>query len=449
MEPEHDAAAAAAASSAAVREKKRLDSQRKRDAERAELDKRAEAMRSLRARRAAEADAPPPPPRRVVNAVHLACGVGGSMIAIMMLQQLACFANVEFRSAFAGDYDASKLVLFDAAAAAMVPPQPAGVVSDMTDRAFFTPQRVAGWGPLHVLASSVPCTSLSSLGKRDGLRNKAVAAFIAGLLHVIGLALAPIVMLECTKQLEHDPRFKKLILAPLRKLGYSFAIQTLDARHWVGAARLRMYLVAFRSAAACEAFSFPAPPPSREVRLWRCILPAFDPRAPAGTRMASASSYFVTRIQRRKLAAAMQAAQRAGRKQPTAKQLEKAQTVGEHELSIAARAISQLPLISKRGISHVVTFHFGRVTAIEHTYGVAPTLTTSGTYMLRDAFGVRAVSGAETARLHGYPEPVVAAFEAAAGSSRIVSAIGDGFCINVVRDVLKAALRAVAGAEGE
>jgi hypothetical protein len=69
--------------------------------------------------------------------------------------------------------------------------------------------------------------------------------------------------------------------------------------------------------------------------------------------------------------------------------------------------------------------------------------------MLRDAIGVRAVSGAETTRLHGYPEPVVAAFEAAAGSSRIVSAVGDGFCINDVRDVLKAALRAVARAEGE
>ncbi len=70
---------------------------------------------------------------------------------------------------------------------------------------------------MHVLASSVPCTSHSSLGKRDGLRNKAVAAFTAGLLHVIGHALAPIVVLECTKQLEHDPRFKKLILAPLRE----------------------------------------------------------------------------------------------------------------------------------------------------------------------------------------------------------------------------------------
>jgi hypothetical protein len=34
-----------------------------------------------------------------------------------------------------------------------------------------------------------------------------------------------------------------------------------------------------------------------------------------------------------------------------------------------------------------------------------------------------------------------------AGSTRIVSAVGDGFCINVVRDVLKAALRAVAVTE--
>ena len=46
------------------------------------------------------------------------------------------------------------------------------------------------------------------------------------------------------------------------------------------------------------------------------------------------------------------------------------------------------------------------------------------------------------AKLHGYPEPVVVAFEAAASSNQVVSAVGDGFAVLVVRDLLKAALRA-------
>ena len=159
--------------------------------------------------------------------------------------------------------------------------------------------------------------------------------------------------------------------------------------------------------------------------------------------MAPLSLYAVNMVQRKKLAKAMLAARREGRKQLTPREIKKAETVGEQELSIAARAVAKLPLIAKRGISEVVTFHYDRATVIERAYGVAPTLSTSGTYMLRDKFGVRAVSGTETALLHGYPPAIVAAFEAVAGSTRIVSAVGDGFCINVVRDVLKAALRAV------
>ena len=96
-----------------------------------------------------------------------------------------------------------------------------------------------------------------------------------------------------------------------------------------------------------------------------------------------------------------------------------------------------------RKTSRVVTFHFDRVTQIEKTYGVAPTLTKSGAYLLRDAFGVRTLTGGECARLHGYPPRVVAAYEAAASSGQLVAAVGDGFVIGVVRDVLKAALRAV------
>ena len=97
--------------------------------------------------------------------------------------------------------------------------------------------------------------------------------------------------------------------------------------------------------------------------------------------------------------------------------------------------------------SRVVTFHFDRVTQIEKTYGVAPTLTKSGAYLLRNAYGVGILTGGECARLHGYPPRVVAAYEAAASSGQLVAAVGDGFVIGVVRDVLKAALKTRASAE--
>jgi hypothetical protein len=150
--------------------------------------------------------------------------------------------------------------------------------------------------------------------------------------------------------------------------------------------------------------------------------------------------------QKKKLALAVLAAHRAGRRGSiTEAQRAKAAKVCEKELSIAARAVAKLPLVRGRVTSRVVTFHFNRVTQIERTYGVAPTLTKSGAYLLRDAFGVRSMTGGEVAKLHGYPQRVIAAYEAVASSGQIVAAVGDGFVINVVRDVIKAAVRAVAG----
>ena len=460
---------ASAAASAAVREKKRQAMQLKRDAERAGLANHAARMRRLRARQVDEAAAGPPP-RRTVAMAQFAAGLGGALVALSALSTLPAFSDTDFRSVFACDLDAGKLRLYDAAAAVMEPPSPPGELADVTDAGFFTAGRVAAWGPLDLIVSSIPCTSLSSLGKRDGLKSKTVAAFVVGLLHIIGLALAPIVVLECTRGLETDPRFQKALVKPLTAMGYSVAWHALDARHWVGAARLRLYMVCFRSAAACEAFSFPSRPACREVRLQDCILPAFDPAAASAAASATAavkaktkkkkgaassvlattapaSSYFITHVQNRKLAAAVLAAHRAGRKDLTAAQRAKALTVCSEELSLAARAVGQLPFVRGRSVSRVVTFHFNRVTQIERTYGVAPTLTKSGAYLLRDAHGVRSMTGGEVAKLHGYPPRVVAAYEAAASSGQLVAAVGDGFVINVVRDVLKAALRAVEAAE--
>ena len=455
----------------AVREGRRLAMQHKRSAERAGLDAHAARMRRVRARQAATAAtmaaaAGALTPRRVIRMAQFAAGLGGALVALSALSTLPAFSDTDFRSVFACDLDAGKLRRYDAAAAVMEPPSPPGELADVTDAGFFTAARVAAWGPLDLIVSSIPCVSLSSLGKRDGLKRKTVAAFVVGLLHIISLALAPIVVLECTRGLETDPRFQKALVKPLTAMGYSVAWHALDARHWVGAARLRLYMVCFRSAAACEAFSFPSRPACREVRLQDCILPAFDPAAASVTAAvkaktkkkksaassalattAPASSYFITHVQNRKLAAAVLAAHRAGRKDLTASQRKKALTVCSEELSLAARAVGQLPFVRGRSVSRVVTFHFNRVTQIERTYGVAPTLTKSGAYLLRDAHGVRSMTGGEVAKLHGYPPRVVAAYEAAASSGQLVAAVGDGFVINVVRDVLKAALRAVKAAE--
>ena len=53
---------------------------------------------------------------------------------------------------------------------------------------------------------------------------------------------------------------------------------------------------------------------------------------------------------------------------------------------------------------------------------------------------MRVLTGREVALIHCYPEEAIAAYESAANSNLIVEAIGDGFVIPVVRDVLRAAL---------
>ena len=434
------------AAALAALEAKRLASQRKRDATRAELDAKAGYQRRLRAKKAADAAAPPPPPpvRRIIRTVELACGIGGALLAAAALASAAsAFANADFRTAFACDLDSGKLKLYNAAAAVQKPPSLPAVLADVTDAAFFTAARVASWGPADVLISSIPCTSVSRLGKRDGLKNKTVAAFIVGLLAIVGLVAAPVCVFECTVGLEADPRFFKALIKPLKAMGYSATWDSIDARHWVGAARLRLFIVCFRSAAAFETFAFPPQPPGREVKLYDCILPAYSAAsAEVGALMAPLECYAVAKAQKGKLAEAAQAAKRTGRSAPTAHQRAKALVVRDSDLSIAARAVAKLPFVRGHKFSHVVTFHFNRVTFIEKTYGVAPTLTKAGAYMLRDAHGVRTLTGREVAKLHGYPEPVVEAYAAVASSNQIVAGVGDGFVFPVVRDLLKAALRA-------
>ena len=382
-----------------------------------------------------------------VKVVELAAGIGGAREALSQLPALMG-AHWSFSHVHASDFDQGKVDGYNAAAAAAAPPAPAAVLADVTDKAFFTPELVASWGAVGLLVSSIPCTSFSPLGKRLGLA--ACAAFLAGLFRIVRLAKPKALVFECTSGLERDPLFESKFLKPLAAAGYNCSYALVDARAWVGVARTRLFLVCFLKDAAAQArFDFPLGPDRRAVKLHSVILPAFRKGAPPGTAMAPLESYFRTAaLRRRRKAKAKAAAAAIGG--DAAKATAKTAAAGrlrQRDLSIAARAVGRLPFLRGRQHSRVVTFQFGRVNAIRTSRGVAPTLVKSGSgaLMLRDAFGVRRLVGAEVAALHGYSAATVAALGRALSSNQVAAAVGDGFVVPVVRDVLRAALAAAWG----
>ena len=388
--------------------------------------------------------------RCTVKVVELAAGIGGAREALSQLPALMG-AHWSFSHVHASDFDQGKVDGYNAAAAAAAPPAPAAVLADVTDKAFFTPELFASWGAVGLLVSSIPCTSFSPLGKRLGLA--ACAAFLAGLFRIVRLAKPKALVFECTSGLERDPLFEPKFLKPLAAAGYNCSYALVDARAWVGVARTRLFLVCFLKDAAAQArFDFPLGPDRRAVKLHSVILPAFRKGAPPGTAMAPLESYFRTAALRRRrkakaAAAADAAASAAAAGGDAAKAKAKAAAAGrlrQRDLSIAARAVGKLPFLRGRQHSRVVTFQFGRVNAIRTSRGVAPTLVKSGSgaLMLRDAFGVRRLVGAEVAALHGYSAATVAALGRALSSNQVAAAVGDGFVVPVVRDVLRAALAA-------
>ena len=379
-----------------------------------------------------------------VKVVELAAGIGGAREALSQLPALMG-AHWSFSHVHASDFDQGKVDGYNAAAAAAAPPAPPAVLADVTDKAFFTPELVASWGAVGLLVSSIPCTSFSPLGKRLGLA--ACAAFLAGLFRIVRLAKPKALVFECTSGLERDPLFESRFLKPLAAAGYNCSYALVDARAWVGVARTRLFLVCFLKDAAAQArFDFPLGPDRRAVKLHSVILPAFRKGAPPGTAMAPLESYFRTAaLLRRRKAKAKAAAAAAGGDAAKAKAA--AGRLRQRDLSIAARAVGKLPFLRGRQHSRVVTFQFGRVNAIRTSRGVAPTLVKSGSgaLMLRDAFGVRRLVGAEVAALHGYSAATVAALGRALSSNQVAAAVGDGFVVPVVRDVLRAALAAAWG----
>jgi hypothetical protein len=130
--------------------------------------------------------------------------------------------------------------------------------------------------------------------------------------------------------------------------------------------------------------------------------------------------------------------------------------VPKRELAAPGRALLDVPFATGKSRTPLLTFHFGAAHAIKGRKtakrvaddgrrvgpqrGVAPTLvaSTSGSLLVRDAHGARVLTGREVALLHGFSESDVRAFERASSSSNaLASAIGDGFAVPVVRDVLR------------
>ena len=501
-------------------EHKRRHTAAKRAAKAAGLERRRDCKRARREGERALAAAGPnavaaAAEEAVVTYAELAAGLGSARAALEILRPAPRCIGWNVRSVHASDISGDKVQMYNAisaaaeaaaaaaataagaapaaskaAAAAAVsarprsaagapaagngplPPPPAAPphaeVADVTDKAHFTPKRVASWGRLVVLVASIVCKSLSPIGKREGLAK--IGAYLRGLWRIIKLSEPEIFVSECVPGLEKDPLFKKKVLGPLRKLGYGCSYECIDARAYTSCARNRIFLVCFRDKAAQERFAFPAEPDRRAAHLYPLLLPAYSKSAPAGARQAPLASYCAARAvgamkirvkkAKEEEATAAAAAKPAGKvaaaaaavaaapaaASAPAKKATRPPRVLQKDWSIAAREVKKLPFLRGRLHSRIVNFQYGRVNASKTGRAMAPTLvwSPSGGYMVKDAHGPRMLVASEVAPLFGFSAAEADAAVAAVGgsSTKVVSALGDSIVVFVLRDVLRAALRA-------
>ena len=423
-------------------ERKRLNTRKKRQAVRDNLDSDRDRKRRERSVEAREGVNLQP---KHISLVDLCCGCGGQLLAMLALLETASYEDYALQVPFACDYSSSKLTLYNAMAISYGYPR--ATLTDITDESYFTHTRIKSWGHVDVLMSSIPCTTFSSLGRRGGLRADATKAFVKSLLRIAGLVLSPVCVFECVTQLESDAFFQMALIQPLTSLGYNTSWFSIDASSWAPTNRKRLFIVCQQDDTAFNQFRIPGGPKCREKRLYTCLLRAYDPKEVSNNgsikEMAPLSSYAITRASKMSINKAKVAIKKLAthsKVRPTSSDLARAVRISLDDLSKAAQAIWKLPFIKGRQHSHVVTYHFDRITQIKHTYGVSPTLvkSSSGAFMIRDSFGVRVLTGREAALIHCYPMRAIAAYESVASSNQIVEAVGDGFVIPVVRDVLKA-----------
>ena len=344
----------------------------------------------------------------IIRLVELCCGYGGGLIATEQ-----AYPPQLIHSVHAGDYNKGKIELckavFNASAVKREAPEVMDVMKHYTDAI------IKAWGVVTLLISSILCIHHSPDGKRGGM--KKLRPFLRGLFSVLRRARARIVVLECVTQLASDPEYNKDVLVKLRSMDYFVCTFELCASGWSDGIRKRLYLVCFLDEGAFERFKLliPKPPRHRETKLSALLLKPFmtgaEDEAPCWV-------YDISKALKSK------------KKSKTSFSVGVLSFKGMKKLSAVVR-------VNRRG--DVKKISGARSTIATHTK--------SGKHYLRDTTGTRALCGREESALHGVPEVyakamVTATLKKNTTDNAVVSAIGDGFSIHVLRDIIRALLRA-------
>lgn len=125
------------------------------------------------------------------------------------------------------------------------------------------------WKSASIVTGGFPCQPYSISGKRKGLKDERGQVFFE-LLRVIKEISPRVIFLENVKNLNtHDEgKTLKTILRALKKAGYWMKWKVLNAAEYGSCtARVRLYMVGFKSEEECKAFNFPNP----EGRVPGCV----------------------------------------------------------------------------------------------------------------------------------------------------------------------------------
>jgi len=403
------------------------------------------------------AELPPVDPSRPLRVVSLFDGYGGCLIALLCA---LVGASLRVELVHASDKDRGKVELARATAAESgvthAPCTPCE--ADITDAAVFTSAFCAAWGLVDLLFAGFPCIFHSPEGRTKAarsLRTPACKALVDGFFRVLEAATARVVIIECSPFLAKDPYFQSDFMDRLDALFWAAHI-VLDASRWLPMNRERIFIVCFRDYAAYQAFDGVVAPPSRALRVEDALLAVGDPHLPLGVYDAAKAAKTAAR-------AAVAARGARGATPPVRAKL---------QLSKAARAVAALPLLAGKGRSAIGVFkrHKFRALATSRALkakgaaplvafqarsssrarprkaikrGVVPTLikSSSGVLRLRDARGGRALCALECGALLGVPPRFIEAMLRVASDATVVSALGDGFAVPIVRDLLMKVLR--------
>ena len=367
------------------------------------------------------------PLTRPLRFVSLFDGFGGALVALVLALIGAPHVSVEF--VYAADKEKWKTQLAQAVCATAssihnVTHLSAPHVADITNKSMYTPEFCANFGDVDLTVAGIPCISHTQEAngnkKVRGLRSPECKAIVDGFFNVISNVKTDCLVIECSAKLQADPFFQEDILDRLVLIGLSPCSMILEANNWLPINRLRLFIICFRHYKHYENFWGVAIPTSREISLSSIILPPGHIDLPIGC-------------------------------------YDHVKQGNRASLSLAATAVSAMPLLKGKGHSIPGVFKRKQFKTLKRARqkigsrrmrkvkrGVVPTLikSSSGVLRLRDTIGTRSFCAVECGQLMGIPLMFVRAMLKIKSNSQVVQALGDGFAISCLRDLLKNALRA-------